>query len=473
MPGSQTQIFDGTSSAVFKKQSALGRYSKVTFFRPEKGSLHVIYDSEAPWLAGMMKELFGTVPESLTLEQIYWALRRIKRSLTLQSWAQQLGLTKKKYLGGVREHFYFDEPSGLLREPEILMALVAKCLFEKYTRIETRIVTLQCLKNLRTSWTLVIKIQGQRPVNLIFDSSFRLKKYHLEHFENGLLLRKFKFIEDRVMVTVPQGEWTTQKKSLSIFSQAGNEINFQITGRTPAEKRFEKDEETIKTAEASQLVPMELNFHPFWRPLGHTTLRIGRSLYELSATGWKAHNQGANTARAFIFNNPFFRKQLGLFADQGMPPMSLGVTLLVPKHKIDVLQVILENLAAAQGSQKEKFSLLKNNCNQGIVRVLTQAGIEGFDYSGYLEFSTVLTYRNLLLNAQHPVEGVRIYPLPNTILEENTVRSWIPHLLYRNNNVSRELRRALPVFPRDILFIRWKQLVAYVQGLVGDRHVEL
>ncbi|MDG0816273.1 hypothetical protein [Bdellovibrio svalbardensis] len=472
MSRSQTQIFDGISGLVFKKQPCLGSYAKVGFLNPQVGSLHIIYDSQAPWLLALIEKHFGKIPETLTYEQIHQVLRKVKRFLLIQKSLQHLGLNKTRVLGGVREHYYFDEPFALLSQINILLVLAAKVMFEKFTRIETRIVALESLETKALCWTLVMKVHDNRAVSCIFDAAFTLPRLHLEKFENGLLLGHFRLLEESVLVTPGQKEWTTQKKSLSIFGERGQELHFHVMGRTPAERRFENEEALIAAAQGSQLVPIEINFHPFWRPLGHTTLRIGRHLFELSATGWKAHNQGANTARAFIFNNPFFRKQLGLFSDQGMPPISIGVTLLVPKDKVEVLQVILENLAASQGAQKEKFSLLKNNCNQGIVRVLTQAGIEGFDHKGYLEFSTVLTYRQLLLDPQYPVEGLRIYPLPNTNFDEATLRSWIPALLYRNNTVSREVRRALPVFPRDFFFINWKRLMAQVQRL-GGSHADL
>lgn len=468
MSRSQSHIFDGTSTAVFDKQKNLGAYAKVSFFRA-KGSIHVIYDREATWIIKYVKKITGTVPETLTIEQIHQILGALKGALRIQRWKIALGMAPK--FDAVREHYYYDDMDSLCHETDITLVLAAKQLFENYTRLETRIVALEGASKDAPRWVLVIKAKDPKSLsNLVFDVTQGMPDSPLDGFESGLLLRQFRLLESCVMVTPPQGEWTAQKKSLSVFGDNGQELHFQVTGRTPAERRFEKDEEAIAKAEGSQLVPLEINFHPFWRPLGHTTLRIGRALYELSATGWKAHNHGSNIARAFIFNNPFFRKQLSLFADQGMPPMSLGVTLMVPKEKVDVLQIILQNLVAAQGPHKEKFSLLKNNCNQGIVRVLTQAGIEGFDHKGYLEFSTVLTYRELLLNPPYTVEGLRVYPLPNTTFDEAKIRSWIPVLLYRNNNVSLEVRRALPVFPRDFIFINWKRLLDFVRR-DGGRNV--
>lgn len=454
MGNSQSQFLDGSLNRIFS-QGDLGKYSKVTFFHRAAASLSVIYDRDANWIMTYVKEVFPQIPDSLSLDNVSAVLKALKKSNSL-----------KNLLGSrapaVRETLYFDDLNSLQSYQDVLMTLAAKQLMDCFTRVESRILCLH-IPQKGDRLVLAIRSKGSSCIKF-FDPSLSMPELNFEAGDLGLLNNKYLLLENKILVQNSQEEWTNQKKNFALFGAEGQELNIQIMGRTPAEKRFDREAEIIDKAAPEQLVPIEINYHPFWRPLGHTTLRVGKHLYELSATGWKAHNSGANTARAFIFNNPFFKKQLRLFADKNIAPMSIGVTLMVPKTKVDVLLIILENLAAAQGSQKEKFSLLKNNCNQGIVRVLTQAGIEGFDHKGYLEFSTVLTYRQILLNPQHPVEGIRIYPLPNTQFTQAEVRRWIPVLLYRSNSISREIIRALPVFPADFFYINWKRMLAYFKS---------
>lgn len=452
MSNSQSQFLDGSLNRVFNNVDT-GDYAKVTFFHRQTASLAVIYDKKSDWIMSFVRAAFTQVPDSMNLDSVSLVLAKIKKANTFK-----LNILSSR-VSDQKETIYFDDLSTLQNHQDVLMVLAAKQLLACFTKIESRILCLQVPQK-GNVLMLAIRSKGSKCIRL-FDPTLSIPEINMESVDLGLLNNKYSILENSVLVQNSQEEWTNQKKSFSLFGDTGQEINFQVMGRTPAEKRFDKEADIVDKAEPDQLVPLEINYHPFWRPLGHTTLRVGKHLYELSATGWKAHNSGANTARAFIFNNPFFKKQLRVFADKNIAPMSIGVTLMVAKSKIDRLLIILENLAAAQGSQKEKFSLISNNCNQGILRVLTQAGIEGFDHKGYLEFSTVLTYRQILLNPQHPIEGVRIYPLPNTQFTQDEARRWIPSLLYRSNSVSREILRAIPIFPADFVYLNWKRVVAY------------
>lgn len=450
MKNSQSQFLDGSLSRVFA-QGDLGDYAKITFYHRTSASLSVIYDKNAEWIMSSVRNIFSSIPDVMSLDEVKQVLHKIKRE-----YGGRFGLSRESQQ---RETLYFDDITSLQNYQDVLLVLAAKQLLDCFTKIESRIICLG-LPQSGPQLVLAIRSKGSGCIRL-FDPTQTVPEIDHEAGDLGLLLNRFSLLENKILIQKSQEEWTNQKKSFSLFGEIGQELNFQIMGRTPAEKRFDREADIIQNASPDQLVPIEINYHPFWRPLGHTTLRVGKHLYELSATGWKAHNSGANTARAFIFNNPFFRKQLKVFADKNIAPMSIGVTLMVAKSKVDVLLIILENLAAAQGPSKEKFSLIKNNCNQGIVRVLTQAGIEGFDHKGYLEFSTVLTYRQILLNPLHPVEGLRIYPLPNTQFTQAEARRWVPTLLYRSNSVSRELMRALPIFPADFFYLNWKRVLAY------------
>jgi hypothetical protein len=285
----------------------------------------------------------------------------------------------------------------------------------------------------------------------LFDPTGENKPLHRQEL-NPLLEEKYVLHLQALNVAHPPSSWNDQKKIITLIGDNGRQLEFTISGRTPTEKRFAKEEELLKNAAPNDLVPMEIYFLPYYRPLGHTAVRIGGALYELQMKGWTAHADGTNSPRAFLFNNPFFRTQYAMLKKFGMPPISMGKTIYVEKYKVDRLQVILENQVAAKGDQKQKFHILKNNCNQGITRSLAQAEIGNFDTTGYMGFSSVLTFRRFLLESQFPGEKLHIYPLPNQQLSEPLLRQWIPQLIYRHNSVRREITRAFPRYFHNIAY---------------------
>lgn len=436
----------------------LPSYARVTIYNSYEHASNVVFDAKAAWLESLVQKSGLIKNGLLSYEDIFRLQSIIKKRWSRKFW--NLTDSESMYSEYVQ---YFDQPQSFRQNIEVLLVLAAAALFKNYTKIDFRIVHLKKSSGMRRAGLAIKLHHNHKSEIFFFDATLGNPSLQMKSLET-LVSLGWSLCEQPCYISKSQSVWQNQEKCFSIFGEKGQEILFQVAGRTPTEKRFDKEDEQVKVASADQMIPVEICYHPFWRPLGHTTLRVGKSLFELSAHGWRAHTQGSNTARAFLFNNPFFKKQLALFANQGMPPMSLGVTFKIEKAKVDRLLIILENLTAAQGRQAEKFSLISNNCNQGIVRVLTQAGISGFDFKGYQEFSTVLTFRSLLLNCPHPIEGVRFYPLPNTEFDEATARRWIPTLLYRQNSSGQELRRALPVFPKDFIYINYRRILDYFRG---------
>lgn len=239
-------------------------------------------------------------------------------------------------------------------------------------------------------------------------------------------------------------------RRLSLFNSSGKEIAFQISGRTPTENRFQKEAALIASAGDDELVPFEIGFHPFWRRYGHTTLRIGESMYEFSSEGWRAHNTGTDSARAYLFNNPFFKSRYAEFAPSGMPPISYGVSREAKASLVREMQKILDQKCAYQGPGREKFNLFLNNCNQKLRGVLRDLGIKGFEEKGFIDFSSVLSF-NSLLNAPAEFEQKYwIYPLPNTDVTESNLRNWMPKVLYLKNTPNMERKRAVKSVLTDV-----------------------
>ncbi|MGE3756977.1 MAG: hypothetical protein AB7H97_04435, partial [Pseudobdellovibrionaceae bacterium] len=324
-------------------------------------------------------------------------------------------------------------------------------LIEKYTQRESRVVKIEEKYEDKSHSGYMVLIRSQISGYQVLDSALEFKNigHHIFYSMNektthqgSPVLWTIKKNEFRVLRS--DSVYDDKAKTFSIVSGRGNELNFSILGRTPAEKRFKAEEQQIRSASPDDLVPIEIAFHPFWRRLGHTTLRIGESLYELSSKGWKVYGSQGSSARAYLFNNPFFKEQYKRYSPSGMSPTSIGVTMLAPKYKVDQLQVTVQNLVSAQGKEREKFNLYWNNCNQGIMRVLSEVGFEGFSDKGYHGFSSVLSFRQILIDPPLPRIGIYLYPLPGTEISGANIRKWIPKLLYRHNSTRQEVARALP-----------------------------
>ena len=315
--------------------------------------------------------------------------------------------------------------------------LLAQAALEIFSRIESRVVYSYDAASGINKFSLLVKMGKSKfflfdPENGQIDSSFPSK--------GGL----------KAVGVTPQTIAFGKDRRLSLFNAAGKEIAFQISGRTPTENRFVKEARLIANAGDDELVPFEIGFHPFWRRYGHTTLRIGESMYEFSSEGWRAHNTGADSARAYLFNNPFFKSRYAVFAPSGMPPISYGVSREEKASVVRKMQRILDEKCAYQGRDREKFNLFLSNCNQKLRGVMRDLGIKGFEEKGFLDFSSVLSF-NRLLNAPAEFEQKYwIYPLPNTDVTEINLRNWMPKVLYLENTPNMERRRAIRSVLTDV-----------------------
>lgn len=444
----------------FKHVKKLDSYSVIEVRLNARETVQIVVDSHLPWMQTSLDSHFGGPVESLTLEQIETfiaSLRSQKNRFELQAF---LGLAPHKNIDRAKflSVFYLDDIKNNDAHRPLVLALVKQIMIERYTKLDSRVAVIETRVEDKSRRTYAIVIREGKSFRVLIPSG-QLPSVNNTHLSSAIEKRRMpdgtmmelELLHTEFRVIHPKITWSEKNKIFSIISGTGKELAFNVTGRTPAEKRFKREEDEIRQAEAEQLVPIEIGFHPFWRRLGHTTLRIGESLYELSSKGWKVHGAGADSARAYLFNNPFFKSQYAIYAPTGMPPISIGVTMMAPKHKVERLQVILENLVAAQGRKAEKFSLMLNNCNQGIMRVLTLAGFEGFTENGYLGFSSVLSFRRVLLYPPLNATSLHIYPLPGSEITETNLRRWVPRLVYRYNNELMEMTRAIPSLLWDMV----------------------
>ena len=88
---------------------------------------------------------------------------------------------------------------------------------------------------------------------------------------------------------------------------------FILQGRSTAERKFKQEAEVLRHATTDDSLTVEWIFLPFYNIYGHSVVRIGNQLYEFGKHGWKLHT----SARAFLFNNPFFKRRVARYRDSG------------------------------------------------------------------------------------------------------------------------------------------------------------
>lgn len=435
----------------FAETSALGSYAVIQVWLGEE-PIQIVVDRHMGWLQDSLEKFFGVRVAKLNLKQISEYLGWLRKNPPLQfSLATVLGLAPHKNIENSKlvKVFFLDDIAHSKSQRSLIFSLVAQILLEKYTSRETRVVCIEEKHDHKNHVGYAVLIKSNIEGYQVLDAALEFKNIGHQTFYNlheksshqGLSV-VWVLKTDAFCVLQSRSLYDEKTKSFTIFSGEGRELKFSFLGRTPTEKKFSREEQQIRLAAPDEFVPIEICFHPFWRRLGHTTLRMGEALYELSSKGWKSHL--GKQARAYLFNNPYFKEQYKLYSAAGMSPTSIGVTLMVKKSQVERLQVILQNLVSAQGKEREKFNLYLNNCNQGIMRVLTEAGISGFTDKGYHGFSAVLSFRKILVEPHLEQVGLTLYPLPGTEINEALIRRWIPRLLYRHNSTMMEVSRALP-----------------------------
>jgi|GEM_PF-4849884 len=195
-------------------------------------------------------------------------------------------------------------------------------------------------------------------------------------------------------------------KTSGVEARAPGLPAFAVTGRSAAERQFKEDAARLSAAAPDEPVAVEWLYMPFYAD-GHAALRVGDQVYEWRRSGWRVQS-----ARAFLFNNPFFDAQYLRHAAEGMPPFSLGLTLSLPKRAADAL---VARVARERESGWPRFSYFLNNCTQRPLKFLRDAGVAGLPSGRFTSFSTIRAFRLLLLNPPPGAGAARLYPLPGRV----------------------------------------------------------
>lgn len=415
------------AETVWKKAKKLGTYSLVEAEISPTRRLRVITHAQR-FRAKIQSFLESRQEKSLTLASLTEWLKGLQGSLAKASYAEPACAPTV-----LLEDLVLRKNSGL--GTSIGQALLAQLCLENFSRIESRVVF--TAQNAGHRFYLLVKV-GKSKFFLFDPESGEI---------DASLAEK---AEIQTVAVKPHTVVFGKDRRFSLFNNAGDELVFQVIGRTPAENRFQKEAELIAAAADEELVPIEIGFHPFWRRYGHTTLRIGESLYEFSSDGWRAHNTGADSARAYLFNNPFFKSRLSVFSPSGMPPISFAVSREIKAATVRALQKRLDEKCALQGRGREKFNLFLSNCNQKLRGVLRDFGIPGFEERGFFDFSSVLSFNQLLNSPAPDRQRYWVYPLPNTDVTEENLRNWFPRVLYLHNTPGMERRRAIRSVLTDV-----------------------
>jgi hypothetical protein len=230
-----------------------------------------------------------------------------------------------------------------------------------------------------------------------------------------------------------------------IFSASTNQkFKLNLVGRSPAERKFKIQADQIDSADSQDLIPVEWVFSPFYMPLGHTTLRVGNTVYEMKSDGFRIHGDATDNARSFYFNNPFFRSQYNKFMNVGMAPFSMGIEFNISKTQLTKFLEQAENKIIT----KETFSLLFNNCNQCIIEMLDNTGADlPTQKSGFEGFSSVTTFKQLLLSNKFTQQGVNLYPSAGAAFDAENTAAYVPTYLYELDTQLTEISRIITQWP--------------------------
>ncbi len=224
--------------------------------------------------------------------------------------------------------------------------------------------------------------------------------------------------------------------ALTCRSALGQGKQYNVLSRGQAEKRFKLEQQAYEKAGPSDLVAVEWIFLPYYFPLGHSALRVGNTVWEFTSKGWKVHGTGGDNARAFLYNNPFFRTQYGKFeSEESMVPFSIGRSKMFPKSLVEKLFQSNDKL-----EQAKSFSVLLRNCNQCLIDLTNEHQLDfSQPQTWYEKFSSVRTFQPMLEAASE----VNIYPLPNAKIEAGNISDLIPQSINESRTNSAELLRVV------------------------------
>lgn len=429
----------------------LAPYSIIETTLIDQGNRTIVIGQNQSWLAKALFLFFSKPVQQLTLNEIKAFLCHLnnqfnKPTITsnIYRWFRDLRVRTP-----ANKVLFLEDELLNPNTHDLILTIIGQYLIETFSKRKSSIHQVEVSRNQCQSrhWVLLIysntsseTVSFWDPNRLIpeLDRLSFSKNQHMHTFVFNQYVHHLQVLNPSLTIHHPKEITEKDSNHLTLISNNGKKLEFKLEGRTTASKRFASEQKAIEYASASELVSIELGFHPFWFQFGHTTLRVGESLYELTSRGWKCHNSGSDKARAFIFNNPFFKSQLKKYQVRGMPPMSIGCNLSVSKQQvIDLLHYLDERVEA----DKEVFSLFTNNCNQGIMRALNHVGISGFTPRGYLGFSSILSFRKTLLDEREDVNELYIYPLPGSKYTHQKIRQWFPEYLYKHNTTGREIVR--------------------------------
>jgi hypothetical protein len=217
---------------------------------------------------------------------------------------------------------------------------------------------------------------------------------------------------------------------------------FAVTGRSAAERIFKDEARSYAAAAPDEAVRIEWLYLPFYVD-GHSVLRVGDQVYEYRPKGWRVQS-----ARAYLFNNPFFDAQYARHREDGMPPFGLGLSLSLSKRAADALVARIER---ERDSGWPKFSYWLNNCNQRPLAFLRRAGVVGLPDGLFTRFSSIRTFRLLLQAPPLGAGQARLYPLPGRVGPLEPYGPAVP----------RELREQRPGWRDALYFFRlWPRFAA-------------
>jgi GNAT superfamily N-acetyltransferase len=224
--------------------------------------------------------------------------------------------------------------------------------------------------------------------------------------------------------------------STEVTVEGHHRATFILEGRSTAERRFKREAEAIRLSDPADSVTLEWIYIPFYFMFGHSALRIGNTLYEFGQNGWRVHP----SARAFLFNNPLFKRRFARFRKWGMSPFSFGIPLVVPKCVAARLgEIIADEMRASQAGA---FSLFTNNCNQQLLRALRKAGV-GIEFKGFTAFSSLSAFRRFLFDSPVKIGTPSLYPLPHHAWMAGRYHMHVPSHIYSNDSFLHKGKRSL------------------------------
>lgn len=431
-----------TVNLYLKSRNKLDQYSLIRL-----NSLEIIVESSLNWIERDLGNIIKNHSnyDKSSLNEILLDCQKLSskiRSSAPNHSSQNHLLLASQLLKQKSKVWYLDEIWQLPYACELILPIVAQILLEKSSQLTSRLALVRDKKNIQ-HLVVFVKLMDQSELLCFAVTEGRMSPISI----NDLTLD-----EDHFSIENIQNDSSIAKSGskLSLIGYTGKKLDFTLSGRSPTDKRYETDEKRIQSALSSELVPIEIYFHPYYRAFGHTTIRVGKTMYELSTHGWRAHGAPQSSARIFLFNNPFFKTQLENNRHLGMAAFSIGKTILLPKNQVELIQISLQNLCSLKGFKKQSFNLVTNNCNQGILRILNKCGISDLRTNGYYGFSSILSFRRFLFNLSFEGEQLHIYPMPGVDLTIQKIRDEFPKWIYRHNSIQRELKRALPIYAVDL-----------------------